>query len=63
MISVYEKNQFQFVLQKLLNGNNIHDTSFCDAIAYNFDKMELSIFINTITKRHVKRLSAKPPPY
>ena len=39
-------------------GDNICDTSFCDAIANVYNEMVLKIFLNTIAKRHVKRLTA-----
>ena len=47
------------VFMKSFNGNNIRDTSFCDAIAINYDQMLLKIFINTIAKprKKVDRLS------
>ena len=41
----------------LLLGNTICDTSFCDAITNIYDKTVLKIFINTIAKSHVKKLT------
>ena len=37
--------------------NNIRDTNFCDAVANIYDEMALKIFINSIAKHHVKRLT------
>ena len=45
------------VVMNILYASNFRDTSFCDAIAINYDKMVLKIFINTIAKPHVKRLT------
>ena len=43
------------VVMKVLQGNNIRDTSFCEAITIVYDEMELEFFINTIAKPHVKK--------
>ena len=62
-IGVHERNQHHFVIKditvfkRLLHGNNICDTSLCDAIANIYGEMVLKIFINTIAKPHVKSLS------
>ena len=43
-------------------GNTIRDASFCDTITNIYEEMVLKIFINTIAKPYVKRLtdSLKP---
>ena len=38
-------------------GNTIGDTSFCDGTTNIYDKMTLKIFINTIAKPHLKKLT------
>ena len=50
------------VVMKTFISNTVRDTSFCDAIVNIYDEIVLKIFINTIAKPHVKRLSVKPPP-
>ena len=49
------------LLGKLLYVNNFRDTSFCGAIAVNYDETVLKIFINTIEKSHIKRLTFMAP--
>ena len=46
------------VVINTLQGNITRDTSFCDAIANNYNEVVLQIFIKTIAKPHVKKLSA-----
>ena len=45
------------LLRILLLGNTIRDASFCDAVINIYDEMVLKIFINTIAKPYVTRLS------
>ena len=42
--------------------NTNRDTSFGDVISNIYDEIVLKIFINTIAKPHVKRLTSSPLP-
>ena len=56
----FMKKSTLFVIKNITvdnEDNNIRNTNVCDARANIYDEMVLKIFIHTIAKRHVKRLT------